>query len=80
MKLQVSTAHAVTCDTELELPTGKTKDDIADIFAKHQMIHIKFTDGTEFETEVDCQSGNWDGDDDIINWGGPNDWGPKGAT
>lgn len=77
MKFRVVSAHSVACDTRFELPTGKNRDDIKKIFTKHLMIHIKFKDGTEFETKVDYQNGHW-GDDTIFGWGGPNDWGPKG--
>jgi hypothetical protein len=41
------------------------------------MIHIKFRDGTEFETKVDYQNGYYT-DEQISGWGGPKDWGPKG--
>lgn len=39
--------------SEFELPEGRTPQDIQDFWVKWNMIYITWTDGTEYETELD---------------------------
>lgn len=63
----MSTVHVITSytlyvETPVELPEGKTEDDIADVWVKWGEIHLNFKDQSEFthsESEASFDNMDW---------------------
>lgn len=49
MKLNIECTYTVYSYDEIELPEGKTEEDILDYYVKWETIHMTFTDGTTAE-------------------------------
>ena len=49
MKIDVTNYYEVDCITEVELPEGKTMDDIDNVWIKWSEGSIEFKDGTTLE-------------------------------
>ena len=60
-KLHVITSYSLSMNTEIELPEGKTAEDISDCWVKWGEIHVEFKDKTELQ--VSESTPNWDDGD-----------------
>lgn len=56
MKVQIDASYVVWASNEIELPEGRTKEDIKDIWISWEEGVIEWKDGTEFEFEFDISS------------------------
>ena len=64
MKVQIVPTYIASISTEIELPEGKTWEDVDQWWIKWNTIHITFNDGTEHDDELDYGT-------DIIDWKRP---------
>ena len=61
-KIHVITSYTMSVNTEIELPEGKTEEDISGCWVKWGEIHIDFKDETETtanESTPEFSDGDW---------------------
>ena len=52
MKVRVETNYTAGGSTEVDLPEGRTWDDVKDFYVKWGVLYITFKDGQEFKEEL----------------------------
>ena len=66
MEIEVHVEYAVCNCVNVEMPEGKSWDDVKDHWVKYDVLHIEFNDGTKTQQELDTDTG-------CIDWKRPID-------
>ena len=56
--MTIETTYTICSSTSIDLPEGKTWDDVDDFWAKWDTLHVNFKDGTSMEHELDTDVTN----------------------